>query len=80
MIADLMQAPPFAATAVRCPGCGSTHTAAVSTQAQDNLLCKTCGSCWHPAGGGAAAGGAERVSPRQCPGCGLRRICEAAAG
>ncbi len=75
MTADLMEAPEFTATAVRCPGCGSTHTATVSTRAQDNLLCKTCGSCWHP-----AAGGGKRVSPRQCPGCSLRRICEAAAG
>ncbi|MGE5291123.1 MAG: hypothetical protein ACM3ML_28780 [Micromonosporaceae bacterium] len=76
MTANLMEAPEFtAATAIRCPGCGSTHTARVSTPAQDNLLCKTCGTCWHP-----VASGTERVSPRQCPGCSLRRICEAAAG
>ncbi len=75
MTADLMEAPEFAATAVRCPGCGSTHTAQASTGVQDNLLCKTCGTCWHP-----VAGRAERVSPRQCPGCSLQRICLAAAG
>lgn len=77
MTADLMRAPEFtaAAVAIRCPGCGSSHTARVSTPAQDNLLCKTCGTCWHP-----VTGGVERVSPRQCLGCSLRRVCEAAAG
>lgn len=77
MIADLIQAPELTATAaaVRCPGCGSARTARVAPQAQDNLLCKTCGACWH-----LVAGRADRVSPRQCPGCSLRRICEAAAG
>lgn len=75
MTADLMEAPEFAITGTRCPGCGSTHTARVTTRAQHNLLCKTCGSCWHP-----VTGGPERISPRQCPGCGLRRICQAAAG
>ncbi len=75
MTASLMEPPVFSATAARCPGCGSTRTARVSAPAQENLLCKTCGSCWHP-----VAGGVERVSPRQCPGCGLRRVCLAAAG
>jgi hypothetical protein len=75
MSADLMEAPELTGIAIRCPGCGSFHTAAVNTAVQHNVLCKTCGSCWHLAGGNA-----ERIDPRQCPGCALRRICTAAAG
>ncbi len=75
MTANLMRpvAPGHAAT--RCPGCGSSHTAWVDTVAQDNVLCRTCGACWHP-----AAGHLERVSPQRCPGCALRRVCLAANG
>lgn len=75
MTADLMETRGLTGTKARCPGCGSTHTTAVSTLTQHNVLCKTCGSCWH-----LAEGSAERVSPRQCPGCALRRICVAASG
>jgi DNA-directed RNA polymerase subunit RPC12/RpoP len=71
---------PLARTGVRCPGCGSSITRPVNAAApgnppRDNLLCTTCGTCWH-----LTPAGAERVDPRQCPGCSLRRICTAAQG
>jgi DNA-directed RNA polymerase subunit RPC12/RpoP len=70
---------PLARTGVRCPGCGSSFTRPVSaapgSPLRGNLLCTTCGTCWHP-----TPAGARRADPRQCPGCSLRRICTAAAG
>ncbi|MGE5132426.1 MAG: hypothetical protein ACM32E_05880 [Gemmatimonadota bacterium] len=74
MTAYAMDSPGLATTATRCPGCGSNHTAWVDAAGQDNFLCKTCGACWHP-----ATGRLERVDPRDCPGCGLGRICAAAS-
>lgn len=55
----------------RCPGCSSSHTTWIA--AADRFLCKTCGTCWQPAGEHV-----DRVDPRQCSGCGLRPICRAA--
>ena len=75
MTTNLMGPTGLTSTATRCPGCGSSHTAWVDTVAQDNLLCKTCGACWHQ-----AAGHVDRVDPQQCPGCSLRRICAVASG
>jgi DNA-directed RNA polymerase subunit RPC12/RpoP len=75
MTAQTTGFPTLTSTATRCPGCGSTYTTWVDAAGQDNFLCKTCGACWHP-----AAGHADRVDPQQCPGCSLRRICEAANG
>lgn len=63
-------------TATCCPGCGSAHTVWVSTGAQDNLLCKTCGVCWHT----AVPGRDERVDVQACPGCEFRDVCAAARG
>lgn len=60
-------------TATRCPGCGSGRVAWTETAGQHNFLCKTCGTCWHP-----ATGQAERVDPLRCPGCSLSGICRAA--
>lgn len=65
--------PAATTTATRCPGCGSDRTIWTQAATQHNFLCKTCGTCWHP-----APGMADRVDPRGCPGCGLRRICLAA--
>ncbi len=73
MTAYLTPLPALTGTAPRCPGCGSSRTTWVDAAAERNFLCKTCGTCWHP-----AADAADRVDPRQCPGCNLRRICLAA--
>ena len=75
MDAHVMESAAVPGTATRCRGCGSSHTTWVAAAAQRNVLCKTCGACWHP-----AAGRIDRVDPRQCPGCSLRRICRAAGG
>ena len=53
MTASTMNIRPLTASTTRCPGCGSSHTTWVAAAAQDNLLCKTCGACWHPAAGRA---------------------------
>lgn len=73
MMAFVMPSPALTGTAARCPGCGSSRTTWVDAKDAQNFLCKTCGACWHP-----ASGRAERVDPRQCPGCSLRRVCRAA--
>ncbi len=75
MSTELMSPAAEPGTRVRCPGCGSSYTTKVATAAGDNLLCKTCGTCWHTGFGPAA-----RVDVRQCPGCSLRRVCTAAQG
>lgn len=62
-------------TATRCPGCGSSHTTWVSAAARGNLLCKTCGVCWH-----MVSGHNEPVDVRECPGCEYQPICVAARG
>ncbi len=62
-----------AGVASRCPGCGSHHTTWVSTGTQDNLLCKTCGVCWHDEGGRNG-----EVSLATCPGCEYCAVCEVA--
>lgn len=62
-------------TATCCPGCGSAHTVWVSTGAHDNLLCKTCGTCWQ-----ATTEHTGRVDVRACPGCEHRDVCLAAQG
>ncbi|HXP21506.1 MAG TPA: hypothetical protein VN840_17825 [Streptosporangiaceae bacterium] len=59
--------------AVRCPGCDSRYATWVSTSVQENLLCLTCGACWH--GTGATW---ERVSMRDCAGCDYQAVCLAA--
>lgn len=74
MTTAVMHSPTLTSAATRCPGCGSSYTAWAVTAAQQNFLCKTCGACWHP-----AAGRTDRVDPRDCPGCSLRRICRAAS-
>lgn len=61
--------------AIQCPGCGSAHTTPAHTPLQDNVLCKTCGTCWH-----LASGSTERIDPHECPGCSWQRICIAAQG
>ena len=61
--------------ATRCPGCGSSHTTWVSTGVQDNLLCKTCGVCWHEEHGRNG-----EVGVASCPGCEHRDICLVARG
>jgi hypothetical protein len=58
-----------------CPGCGSSHTVWVSTGVQDNVLCRTCGTCWHETGRHA-----QRVSVAACTGCDHREVCLAAQG
>lgn len=73
MVTNVIRSTTPSATATRCPGCGSRYTVWVDTGAQQNFLCRTCGSCWHP-----AVGRTDRVDPLECPGCGLRRICLAA--
>lgn len=73
MVAELMEPIGLAGTAARCPGCGSSHTTWVAAAAADNLLCKTCGTCWH-----GSDGRNVRVDVRACPGCALQAICLAA--
>lgn len=58
-----------------CPGCGSEHLRVVSTGETNNLLCLTCGACWH-----GAITGVERVDPMTCRGCGHQKVCFAALG
>lgn len=73
MSADLMQPIGPVGAAARCPGCGSGNTVWVTAAAQSNLLCKTCGACWHP-----SESRAERVVALHCPGCAWRGVCAAA--
>ena len=82
MTAHLMEPLGPVGTATRCPGCGSDQTAWVRAAGRSNLLCKTCGTCWHQAPGAARRGAVrqERVDVLTCPGCALRAICIAAAG
>jgi hypothetical protein len=75
MTAQLTDSTILTSAATCCRGCGSSHTTWVDAAAQDNFLCKTCGTCWHP-----ATGRIDRVDPQQCPGCSLGRICEVANG
>jgi len=63
----------LAGTVVHCPGCGSRYATWVSTVVQENLLCLTCGACWH-----ATSGIWERVSMRDCAGCDYQAVCLAA--
>lgn len=62
-------------SAAHCPGCGSGNTVWVRAGDQDNLLCKTCGTCWHE-----TARRAERVHVEACAGCEHRDVCLAAQG
>jgi hypothetical protein len=62
-----------AGAAACCPGCGSNYATWVSTATAENLLCLTCGACWH-----AAAGHWARVSMRDCAGCEYQAVCLAA--
>ena len=77
MTAELMAPVGPVGTAAACPGCGSERTVWVRAGSQDNLLCKTCGACWHS---GPADGPATRVNAAACAGCGLRAVCSAALG
>lgn len=55
-----------------CPECG--HGLRVVTDGETtNLLCPTCGVCWHD-----ELGWIRRVDPETCPGCSSRGICLAA--
>lgn len=58
-----------------CPGCGSGHTMPVVAAGQRNMLCTTCGTCWHLTGAAPV-----RVHSEVCPGCPQRAICQAAYG
>lgn len=73
MYADLSEPPVLAGTGARCPGCDSRFATWVTAGAQPNLLCLTCGACWH-----ASAGQWQRVSMRDCPGCDYQAVCLAA--
>lgn len=77
----------------RCPGCWGTDTRAVTAGAQQNLFCRTCGTCWYAADGASPSGETReareageagevsyrRVDRRTCPGCSEQAICRAAA-
>jgi hypothetical protein len=56
-----------------CPNCGDGHLQRVRNREVDNLLCPTCGTCWHRRGRRI-----ERVDIFTCPGCRSRRVCIAA--
>jgi uncharacterized protein (DUF983 family) len=71
----LMDPPAEAGVETRCPGCGSGRTVWVSTGSQDNLLCKTCGTCWHK-----TEQHNDRVRVQECTGCRYRDLCLAAQG
>lgn len=53
-----------------CPGCGSGNLRAVIAGATIKVLCRECGSCWHP-----EADRLRAVDPRHCPGCSSRPVC-----
>jgi hypothetical protein len=55
-----------------CPECGHALRAVFDGESV-NLLCPTCGACWHD-----ELGWLHRVRPETCPGCSLRGICRAA--
>jgi len=55
-----------------CPECG--HALRVVTDGEmANLLCPTCGACWHD-----ELSWIHRVDPATCPGCSLRGVCRLA--
>lgn len=57
-----------------CPRCGGRELKTVSPGAgAKNVLCRTCGACWH-----RKIQGIDRVDPERCPGCGFRKVCFAA--
>jgi len=61
-------------SAANCPGCGSEYAIWVTAGTQDNLLCLTCGRCWHQSPGQPPA----RVQMRDCAGCEYQSVCLAA--
>lgn len=56
----------------RCPECGHALRAVFDGEAT-NLLCLTCGICWHD-----ELGWITRVDPKTCPGCSLHGVCRGA--
>ena len=57
----------------RCPECGHALRTVFDGEAT-NLLCLTCGICWHD-----ELGWINRVDPKTCPGCSRHGVCRAAA-
>ena len=57
-----------------CPRCGNGRlSVVVDADGLSNLLCRTCGSCWH-----AELEWTRRVDRATCPGCAWRDVCTAA--
>jgi hypothetical protein len=53
-----------------CPECGDGRVKAVYDGKLTNVLCPTCGACWH-----GEVDGISRVDPAVCPGCDSRSVC-----
>lgn len=73
MNADPGDRPRLAGRAVCCPRCDSPYVTDVHTPTQQNLLCMSCGACWH-----RTAGQWQRVLMRDCEGCDHQAVCLAA--
>jgi len=56
-----------------CPECGNGRLEAVFDGETSNLLCRSCGNCWH-----SELSWVQRVDPATCPGCASRNVCVAA--
>ena len=61
---------PFAHVKWRCPECRRGRLSMVRTVDEVNLLCGTCGACWH-----AEQRRFCRVDPTVCSGCSARGLC-----
>lgn len=71
-MAVIDDAPPVVAKIGPCPECGRALRAVFDGETT-NLLCMTCGICWHD-----ELGWIDRVDPRTCPGCSLHGVCAGA--